>query len=1807
MNIKKKNPYLKKNISKTEKKKTSNQPIITTPLKIKLHNPLSKPISCLVKNEKELIFLDSLKNAKAKGRFSLSKHMNKDAIFNEYDTQDNKYTNLYITSQQKTSLIKEISDNNLSTDNKTKDYINMTNIGLSLNNESNQSNLTTINQTVIHKKGKLSSYIIKTSKKPQISKSSDPFNKDRLFKNSFDDIENENNTIFNKKKYSEQKERAEYPIRIPGKFQSSSKRKKANIDNIGKRNQVFLVPNTNQTLKANTYCGNGMNVNNTFNSFIHQSNSPKTYCNNMSPINPVLFSPIKTNLNGLFDNDYDDRDDEFNIPASRNIIIGGRVELMKRYGHYELIKKYKIEQVIKIQRWYKSLFNYKRKKIIMLQTMIRRYLLRNKVTKSLKLFYYILTFITHLLSVGKKLWRKEVFNRIKIKAILDSEYSSFMNGSSQLQKNKEYKKLYEKALTEIEVMKKNLYQLNNDKRNGSSKVYNKLMNNGLNKQEIEKKMKKQEISQYDDIFKIIIENRRGNEEDMKIQRKEKELNFDGGLSVNEKNHRIKIKEGIEPQYKDKSMILSNRGQRTKTEPIRSLPIAKNNEIENNDDQSPTTEKDSIPSSSSKDNNDTLNEERRPSKLIQDEHTYKSKTLQILKGKYDNYIKPNKNKYCDSNSLFKEITQEKTKGDNKIISNIDNQDNDNIIKHRPPKNYKKVLKRNKDDFIDDNCLSETDSKNNYTYKYKKGREIESNVKEKRINNYLVTNDNFSLFLSKKKKKMTISKEKELIISNKQKPKNKIIRENKFLIQNDYQKIDLKELYQSKQKQITVSQGKSLVIKSNKKKKLILPQNHFSIEIFSKQKEQKINFSLSNEKYFTIKSKKNKKTKLEIAFENKMSVIDKDNVLKAKTTLKVSEQNEIQFKSQRKEKPQYSISQENILSFRKKKKNNTDYQQYKIISDNNLTYSNKEFTPTIETISKIIEDYKKKKSLQLNVYSDASLCIKTKQKMKKPKLSIDTQNCFNYEPPEKVPNKITKRSPRFPIFGETKQKAFTIILPQKKPQFISFLKEPKQPHFINSQIEQTENSIITYYGKQKQQSSFNTIIPCKIKINDMMIFSKRFTFSPSKTVISQNKEAFSFRPSSEYFKNKNNQKNKPITLNNINISCVKPKKNYEIDNDVIGISYKKKKNSDKLIQTDKEQNKINYSISSGLNNIEIINNNENSVEEINAIRNTEDSNNNLPSNRSLLNRAYNKYFYDLIGTSSNNLLEGESNKSNIGNPNISIVSIENYILGNMIITSSSFEIIPNSKINNDEIEDNKKDINEKRKSCAIEISNQNGLSIVNPLNKDDNASFENKFSQTSQPLSSLLSKAFLPFFLLKQIPITCKRLHFKTLIDGLDNFLSDELSCNLTPRRLKTITSKSLSDNEVALRKNAVVKASQNVNKRYLKSKLSKWKTSVIASKIIENLGISKHNIFSQEHQLTLSYTPSKPNKIKQRSEIPKSHTKNLSFSSEEENKINQKNHDKYGINRNYSDIFAPMKRINLLKKQIQYIDGITTRIAFQKWKKNCQFPKYYIKEKKIVLVKYKKLGGIIKENIFYYVNLESYFNKWFQTIYPSKLIKIKRRKIKYCLNAVLDVVKLVNNIRGKLKLRFYFNKMKKTVDENKLVQSHTLESVHPRSKGIRVKIMSKGKSPLSRTVQYSLDRKKIRSNNSSSDKIYKGMKVYKKYVPAGNQNKNVLLFGSSLKHDPSLYEKQKILLFVINKQNKKKYFMKFKDQCYENKIELILNMVSDLIQTKKNTKLIISELIEMFYPTLKFFYKPEYKVRKYFSRWNRKRKNEASKM
>ena len=88
-------------------------------------------------------------------------------------------------------------------------------------------------------------------------------------------------------------------------------------------------------------------------------------------------------------------------------------------------------------------------------------------------------------------------------------------------------------------------------------------------------------------------------------------------------------------------------------------------------------------------------------------------------------------------------------------------------------------------------------------------------------------------------------------------------------------------------------------------------------------------------------------------------------------------------------------------------------------------------------------------------------------------------------------------------------------------------------------------------------------------------------------------------------------------------------------------------------------------------------------------------------------------------------------------------------------------------------------------------------------------QNHFSQTTQPVSNLLSKAFLPFFLLKQIPITCKKMHFKTFIEGLDKILSDELSRNLIPktRRLKTITSKSLSDNEVAIRKNMIVKASQ----------------------------------------------------------------------------------------------------------------------------------------------------------------------------------------------------------------------------------------------------------------------------------------------------------------------------------------------------------------------------------------------------------------
>jgi hypothetical protein len=111
---------------------------------------------------KEFIVANQIKNAKFKGRFSITKYRSKDVVF----TSNNKqYTDLVCINQEKQYPLKEQQQTSLN-DNSTSIQIDNNNYNRNqfINNvHSNppETSPSFFNQTVIHKKGKLSTYILK--------------------------------------------------------------------------------------------------------------------------------------------------------------------------------------------------------------------------------------------------------------------------------------------------------------------------------------------------------------------------------------------------------------------------------------------------------------------------------------------------------------------------------------------------------------------------------------------------------------------------------------------------------------------------------------------------------------------------------------------------------------------------------------------------------------------------------------------------------------------------------------------------------------------------------------------------------------------------------------------------------------------------------------------------------------------------------------------------------------------------------------------------------------------------------------------------------------------------------------------------------------------------------------------------------------------------------------------------------------------------------------------------------------------------------------------------------------------------------------------------------------------------------------------------------------------------------------------------------------------------------------------------------------------------------------------------------------
>ena len=137
---------------------------------------------------------------------------------------------------------------------------------------------------------------------------------------------------------------------------------------------------------------------------------------------------------------------------------------------------------------------------------------------------------------------------------------------------------------------------------------------------------------------------------------------------------------------------------------------------------------------------------------------------------------------------------------------------------------------------------------------------------------------------------------------------------------------------------------------------------------------------------------------------------------------------------------------------------------------------------------------------------------------------------------------------------------------------------------------------------------------------------------------------------------------------------------------------------------------------------------------------------------------------------------------------------------------------------------------------------------------------------------------------------------------------------------------------------------------------------------------------------------------------------------------------------------------------------------------------------------------------------------------------------------------------------FFNRWKEKSSSNrKLSYSPRTESDASPSKGIRVKLVQKDKTPLSRTinVKYSSDKKKPKSLNISnkSDKKYKEMKITKKYIPVNTQNMDkIILFDSSVGETSALKEQLRKLREIVLKRSS---FMKWKGKSDKREIKLRL--------------------------------------------------------
>ena len=415
------NVYKRKTLILTEEETYA----MTSPNKVTFPNPMEKTYNTntYVRDEKDFLLSKQYRKAKIKGRLSLGQHMNKDAIFNDYDAQNKNYTNLILLSQQKRTLQKET--NELTSPEKNNDTSYIT------NNEI---------QTVVHKKGKLSSYIINPKKQKQCniinpSKSTDILKQEIAhtpMRNSKKSSQVSNAKTDNRMKH---KNNSQYTIHIPGGMLSSRSRSKKTAD--------FQTPYRPPNVSSQSV--------NTCNDIY--TGTPAYEYVFTSPVACTTFSgnSCKTNMTPLKDSS------EKVIELMKGSNTGGKVDFIRRFELYDYIKKYKIKKVIFIQRMYKERYAIRYRSAVIIQSTVRMLLLREYVKNYYKLYYYFLAAFNHIENVAKRKARlRDVYYKIKIQAMLNAEYTSYITKYSRGKRNDRYRALYEKAIVEIDTIKRKL-------------------------------------------------------------------------------------------------------------------------------------------------------------------------------------------------------------------------------------------------------------------------------------------------------------------------------------------------------------------------------------------------------------------------------------------------------------------------------------------------------------------------------------------------------------------------------------------------------------------------------------------------------------------------------------------------------------------------------------------------------------------------------------------------------------------------------------------------------------------------------------------------------------------------------------------------------------------------------------------------------------------------------------------------------------------------------------------------------------------------------------------------------------------------------------------------------------------------------------------------------------------------------------------------------------------------------------------------------------------------------------------------------